>query len=89
MIISGILVLLVAMPMICLNERRLAKIWNVLSRAQYEVIPKSNINKASMDNNYKLVHCQGKSNTDQPIKDERFNVSFHQAIRLVRRVEML
>jgi len=89
MIISGILVLLVALPMICLNERRLAKIWHVLYRAKYEVIPKSNIHKATWDNNYKLVHCVGKSNTDKPIRDERFNVSFDQTIRLVRRVEML
>ena len=42
-----------------------------------------------MENNYKLLHCVGKSNTDKPIRDERFNVSFDQTIRIVRRVEML
>ena len=36
-----------------------------------------------------MVHGVGKCNTDKPVRDERFNVSFDQTIRLIRRVEML
>jgi len=89
MILCGLVVLLIALPMICLNERRFAKIFYVLSRAKQEVEPKTNIHKASWMNNFKLVHCVGKCNTDKPVRDERFNVSFDQTIRLIRRVEML
>jgi len=89
MVLCGLVVLLIALPMICLNERRLAKIWHVLSRAKHEVEPKTNIHKVSWVNNFKLVHCVGKCNTDKPVRDERFNVTFDQTIRLIRRVEML
>ena len=89
MVMCGMVVLLIALPMICLNERRFAKIWHVLARAKDEVVPRINIHKATNRHNFKLVHCSGKCNTDKAVRDERFAVSVDQTIRLTRRVEML
>ena len=89
MLICGIIILCFAIPMIWLNERKLARIYYVLNRAKAEVVDKQDVNAPTWQNNFKLVHCTGKSKTEVPVRDERFNINFNQCIRLVRRVEML
>lgn len=89
MLICGIIILCFAIPMIWLNERKLARIYYVLNRAKAEVVDKQDVAAPTWQNNFKLVHCTGKSKTEVPVRDERFNINFNQSIRLVRRVEML
>lgn len=85
----GVILLLFVIPMTWLNERNNARIYYVLTRAMEEVLPFQNCNQVKWQSNFKLVHCIGRTNTDKPVKDDRFNVSLDQTIRLIRRVEML
>jgi hypothetical protein len=64
-----------AVALICLNERKLARTYYVLSEAQDKVVPKINVNHVDWHNNYRLVHCVGVTNTDKPVMDERFCIS--------------
>ena len=89
MAICGVILALFVIPMTWLNERKNARIFYVLSRAMEEVIPFQNCNQIKWSSNFNLVHCIGRTNTDSPVNDDRFNISLEQTIRLVRRVEML
>lgn len=90
MLVCGCVVLLMTLPMIFLNERKMARIYMVLSRAKAECIPLVPINMTRKhQTNFKLVHCVGRNNTDAPVEDVDFGVAVEQAIRVVRRVEML
>jgi hypothetical protein len=90
MLICGSVVLLIALPAIFMNERKMARIYYVLSRGSRECLPNLPIHMPGKHStNFKLVHCVGRNNTEEPVKDEQFAVALGQTIRLVRRVEML
>lgn len=73
-----------------MNERKMARIQYVLDRGSKECLANVPISIPHKQNtNYKLVHCIGRNNTEEPLKDEQFAVSLSQTIKLVRRVEML
>ena len=75
-LICGSFLLLWMLPAIFMNERRMARIVYVLDRGSKECLANVPISIRQKHNtNYKLVHCIGKNNTEEPVKDEQFAVT--------------
>jgi len=89
MLICGCVLLSFAIPMIWLNERKLARIYYVLTRARGEVVLNQDKSKAVWQNNFRLVHCVGRNSTEEAVRDDQFSIALESCIRLSRRVEML
>lgn len=90
LLICGSVLLLIALPIIFMNERKMARTSYVLSRGNRECLPNvPSTGARKQSTNFKLVHCIGRNHTDEPVRDEQFAVHLNQTIRLVRRVEML
>jgi hypothetical protein len=57
-----------------MNERKQVRIYDLIDIAKQKVLSNVDINKVESDNNYKLVHAQGKTFTLENIIDERFSI---------------
>ena len=71
---GGILLISFALPMIWFNERKVAKIYKLLSKAKKEVRENVSINEVRKANNFKLVHAKGKVKVEKILEDERFGI---------------
>jgi hypothetical protein len=85
-ILVGVVLFLVAFPVLFLNEGRAVRTYKTLKEGASNVVT---IDSASVDaaNEGKLVHMTGKAATDEKLSDSQFGVSAN-AIKLKRNVEM-
>lgn len=86
-VLCGIVLFLVAFPVLFLNEGRAVNTARALKEGANTVVPVSS-DHLDPGNDGKFVHLTGAVTTDQLLEDEFFGVSIN-AIRLERRVEML
>ena len=85
-ILVGIVLFLVAFPLLFWNEGRAVKTYKTLKEGAGKVVT---IDSQTVDpaNNGKLVHLTGKATTDERLTDDLFDVSAN-AIKLKRQVQM-
>jgi hypothetical protein len=85
-ILFGLILFIVAFPLLWWNEGRSVERYNSLKEGQGLVISISST-PVEPENNGKLVHTQGLATTDEKLKDDTFGVSAN-AIKLQRQVLM-
>ncbi len=85
-ILFGLLLFIVAFPVLFWNEGRSVKRYKALKEGQGAVVSVS-ADKVDAANEGKLIHVSGNMTTEDTITDPEFNVSV-KALKLIRKVEM-
>lgn len=84
-VIAGIVLFLVAFPVLWLNEGRAVKTSKSLEEGARAVVA-IQADKVNPENEGKLVHLTGKADTKETLKDSVFGISVN-AIKLIRNVQ--
>lgn len=86
--IFGVILISFALPMVWMNERRQVKMYNLIKKAEDNVVRNVDNSMVIEDNHFNLVHTMGMPTTENNIQDERFTISIEQTMKLRRVVQM-
>lgn len=84
----GILMLILSVPLLWLNERKVVKLDKLIGQANEEMQDIDNVDEPKEAQNGKLVYASGVSLNSRPIKDEALGLCVINSAKLERKVEM-
>ncbi len=86
-IVGGIILFIVAFPLLWWNEGRAVKTYKALKEGAQNAVHIEDISSVSADNEGKLIHISGKATTTDVLNDSQFGIQTV-GIKLARSVEM-